>query len=132
MSEGGRYLLDTHVFIWLASDESQVGQDLRDRISDPSADLFLSVASIWEMAIKRSLGKLSLEMPLGEFVSSQLRLLATEPIDIRPRHALMVEALPFHHRDPFDRLLIVQAMAENLEIISRDSRFDAYGIRRIW
>lgn len=126
-----RYLLDTHVFVWLATDDSQLTPVARAILGDSGQDCFLSAASIWEMAIKSSLGKLSLATSLERIVRGGvergLRLL-----DVTCDHAYLVERLPFHHRDPFDRILVAQAMQEGMGLISRDQRLDAYTVARIW
>jgi PIN domain nuclease of toxin-antitoxin system len=90
------------------------------------------MASIWEMAIKVSLGKLQTSQPFELFLPSQLITNNFSVLDIAISHALRVASLPFHHRDPFDRLLIAQSLVENWPIIGTDSQFDAYGVTRIW
>lgn len=133
MSTGnGRYLLDTHTFLWMSGEPTQLGRVARERIEAPATELFLSVASIWEMAIKASLGRLELGAALPTFLEEQLAATRTNLLDICSEHALRVETLPWHHRDPFDRLLIAQAQFEGLPLLSRDASFDAYPIRRVW
>jgi PIN domain nuclease of toxin-antitoxin system len=133
MSTGdGRYLLDTHTFLWMTSAPERLGEAARERILTPTAELYLSVASVWEMAIKKSLGKLELPAPLPAFLEEQLAAARTSLLAIRSEHALRVESLPWHHRDPFDRLLSAQAALEELTILSRDPAFDAYSVARIW
>lgn len=128
----GRYLLDTHTFVWMASAPERLGPAARERIEAPAADLFLSVASVWEMAIKRSLGKLELPSALPTFLEEQLAATRTRVLDVRTEHVLRVENLPWHHRDPFDRLLVAQAQFEGLDLLSRDTVFDRYSIGRLW
>lgn len=99
---------------------------------ESEADLLLSIASIWEMAIKISIGKLSLPSPFDEFISDQLSRNSIELLPIQLAHLGLVSALPFHHRDPFDRLLIAQAITERYPIVSIDDKFDAYSVRRLW
>lgn len=127
-----RYLLDTHTFVWMASAPERLGTEARERIETPASELFLSVASVWEIAIKSSLGKLELPVALPAFLEEQLASTRTTILDVRAEHAVRVEDLPWHHRDPFDRLLVAQARFETLSLLSRDSTFDAYGIERIW
>ena len=127
-----RFLLDTHAFIWMASAPGRLGAAARERIESPASELLLSVASVWEMAIKSSLGKLELPAPLQEFLEEQVATTRTRVLAIRHEHALRVEKLPWHHRDPFDRLLVAQARYEALPILSRDPSFDAYSVERIW
>lgn len=128
----GRYLLDTHTFVWMAASPERLGTGARERIEAPAAELHLSVASVWEMAIKASLGKLKLPDRLPAFLEEQLAATRTSLLPIRSEHALRVETLPWHHRDPFDRLLVAQAAFEDLTLLSRDAAFDAYGQARVW
>ena len=127
-----RYLLDTHTFIWLAVDDPRLSDPARACAAESENQLLLSVASVWEMAIKKSLGRLELAVSLPEFLKDQLAALVTQLLDIRSEHALLVEGLPFHHRDPFDRLLVAQAIRENLIVIGADRSFDKYAVRRLW
>jgi len=127
-----RLLLDTHVFLWWVEGAADLSRKATRAIADPRNECFVSVASCWEMAIKLSLGKLRLDAPLEQFVpeqmaANQFRLL---PIDFR--HATGVAGLPFHHRDPFDRLLIAQASSESMSIVSADRAFRRYGVRQVW
>ena len=132
MSEPGGVLLDTHAFVWLATDQPKLSARARSTALNTANTLHLSVASVWEMAIKKSLGRFELKMPLGEFVRGQLVDLDANLVDVRLQHALIVEDLPLHHRDPFDRLLIAQAIQENFAVLSADASLDAYGVKRIW
>lgn len=127
-----RYLLDTHTFVWMTSAPERLGEAARERIDSPASELHLSVASVWEMAIKSSLGKLELPAALPAFLEEQIASTRTRLLEIRAEHAVRVESLPWHHRDPFDRLLIAQARFESLPLLSRDSAFDAYPVERIW
>lgn len=126
------FLLDTHTFLWFIGDNSELSQRAKSTIENREHEIFLSTASIWEMAIKVSLGKLVLPTPFPDFILSQISLNDFRSIDISVAHLGIVASLPFHHRDPFDRLLIAQAHVENQTIISRDTMFDLYSIRRIW
>ncbi|MDD5309123.1 MAG: type II toxin-antitoxin system VapC family toxin [Deltaproteobacteria bacterium] len=127
-----RVLLDTHAFLWTAADAPELGREARRCWLDPATCPLLSVASVWEMAIKAGLGKLRLDMPLDELVAQGIegQGIALLPIDLS--HALAVRTLPLHHRDPFDRLLAAQALAEKVPILSADDTFDRYGVKRIW
>ena len=127
-----RLLLDTHTFLWMTGDPDRLGAAARERIEARENDLRLSVASVWEMAIKSSLGKLKLPASLAGFLEEQLAATRTMLLEIRAEHAVRVESLPWHHRDPFDRLLVAQAQFEKLPILASDSDFDAYGVDRIW
>lgn len=127
-----KYLLDTHTFLWMAADSSKPGSNALTAILDTSTELLLSVASVWEMAIKVSLGKLQLPQPIESFVLSQLKSKDIMLLQIQLQHLAVVTSLPFHHRDPFDRLIAAQAMVEQLPIISTDAAFDAYAVKRFW
>jgi len=127
-----RVLLDTHTFLWFNSGAATLSARARRAIEDPRNEPLLSVACIWEIAIKKSLRKLELDVDLAELVQQGAIDSGIALLDVGARHALAVEALPFHHRDPFDRLLIAQALIEDVAIVTRDPEFDAYGVSRIW
>ncbi len=126
-----RLLLDTHAFLWFIDDDPRLSAKAKSLI-ESDADLLLSAASLWEIAIKVSLGKLTLAQPFASFLPEQLTKNAVEILPISLAHLGAVAALPFHHRDPFDRLLIAQAMVEQTAIVSADASFDAYSARRLW
>jgi PIN domain nuclease of toxin-antitoxin system len=127
-----RLLLDTHVFLWWVNDAPDLTAAARLAISDPDNECYLSLASCWEIAIKSSLGKLKLARPFERFVSEQLRANNFTLLNIELRHTARVEKLPFHHRDPFDRLLIAQAITEKLIIVAADRAFSDYGVKLLW
>ena len=127
-----RLLLDTHAFLWWVDDAPALSRKARTAIADPGNDCLLSLASCWEMAIKLSLGKLRLPGAIERFVPEQLAANAIRQLTIDFRHAARVAALPFHHRDPFDRLLAAQALEERCPIVSADPIFRRYGVKRIW
>jgi PIN domain nuclease of toxin-antitoxin system len=127
-----RLLLDTHALLWFASGDPALTRAARRRIEDPRNDRVWSTASVWEMAIKVGIGKLHLGMPVAEFVERVTIDDGVTLLDIRRDHVVGVADLPGHHRDPFDRLLIVQALRDDLAIVTRDEVFEAYGVRRIW
>ncbi len=127
-----RLMLDTHTFLWYITDSPQVSDKAREHIDDEQNQILLSAASVWEMAIKHSQGKLCLTMPFDVFVLLQLRMNDFRQLDIQRRHIDAVATLPFHHRDPFDRLLIAQAMVERISVLSANSALDAYPIQRVW
>jgi PIN domain nuclease of toxin-antitoxin system len=114
----------------------QITSLARHQIEAPSNQVFVSIVTLWEIAIKTSLGKLTLAQPIDILLPHQLDLNGFHILSIEPEHTFQVARLPFHHRDPFDRLLIAQAMVDHMEIVSRDSLFDAYlferGLHRIW
>jgi PIN domain nuclease of toxin-antitoxin system len=127
-----RYLLDTCTFLWLATDSDQLTKTVRRRAADERNELFLSLASAWEIAIKASLGKLTIHTHLSAFLEAQIEQLQVSLLDLRIAHVVIVRELSFHHRDPFDRLLIAQALHEGMPILGPDPRFDDYGVERIW
>ncbi|MCW5851760.1 MAG: type II toxin-antitoxin system VapC family toxin [Anaerolineae bacterium] len=127
-----KFLLDTHSFIWFVEGNPALSENARQLIEEPTNEAFLSLASVWEMAIKVSLGKLHLSQPFDLFIPNQVLLNDITLLDITVSHTLLVATLPFHHRDPFDRLLIAQSLVESWSIISADSVFDAYGVNRLW
>ena len=122
-----RALLDTHVWLWSTGASDRLGARTRTLIEDPANDLWLSVASAWEIAIKARRG-LELGIPVDEYVRSRLRLGRIRQLDIRLDHVLAVANLPEHHRDPFDRLLIAQAQAENLVLVTADPQMGRYDV----
>jgi len=128
-----RVLLDTHTFIWYIEGHPSLSVAARQAIENPLAEKWVSVASAWEMHIKAGLGRLPVEDPLDEFIPHQLELNGFRLLAIDLQHLHPISKLPPHHNDPFDRLLIAQALVENIPIISRDKNFDAYeGLTRIW
>ena len=124
-------LLDTHVFLWFVAGDQRLSANARQALEAADAELFLSAASIWEMAIKSSLGRLTLPLPLDEYIAEKL-IQGVRVLPVDWTHAAAVEKMPFHHRDPFDRLLIAQATAENLPLVSADPEFRAYKVKLIW
>jgi len=127
-----RLLLDTHAFLWMTLDDSQLSQTGRELLSDTGNTLLLSAASYWEIAIKISLGKYSLTEPLDDFVKREVIANRLTILPISPEHAAVVAHLEFHHKDPFDRLLAAQAQVEGVAIVSKDEIFDRYGVNRLW
>lgn len=125
-------LLDTHTFLWFINDDGLLSITARQAIEDPANTILLSAASLWEMAIKVSTGKLIVPSPFAAFMEDQLNQNDIGLLAIKATHTELVATLPFHHRDPFDRLLIAQALTENLTVAGKDDAFDAYGVRRLW
>ena len=125
-------LLDTHTFLWFIAGSSNLSKKARTLIEDADNQIFLSSASLWEIAIKISLGKLKLVDSFETFIPQQLEVNGIEMLNIAIGHTAVVAQLPFHHRDPFDRLLIAQAVAEEMPIVSGDEEFDKYEITRLW
>ncbi len=127
-----KILLDTHTFLWLANDSPELSKKARSVFLDPDCEFFLSLASAWEIAIKSNLDKLSLPNPIEKFIPIQLQENNITQLDVTFRHIVKIATLPLHHRDPFDRLIIAQAMEEQLPIMSSDKIFDKYPIKRLW
>jgi PIN domain nuclease of toxin-antitoxin system len=125
-----RQLLDTHSFIWFVTGSPRITPEVRLQIENN--DNLLSIASVWEIAIKSSLGKLDVGLPIEVLVEQQIIGNAIELLAITTNHLAVVATLPLHHRDPFDRLLIAQAMVENMPIIGVDKIFDEYAVQRLW
>ena len=125
-------LLDTHVFLWFISGDSKLSDKAKEKIESPKNLKLVSVVSLWEIGIKMSLGRLTLERPFEEFIPRQMEINGFELLHLQIRHVAKITSLPFHHRDPFDRMLIGQCMSDGLPIVSSDSAFDNYPINRIW
>lgn len=126
-----RILLDTHTLIWFFAGDSKISSVARILIEDEDNNKLVSIASIWEMAIKESRGHLNLSLPFQDYIET-LSLEDFNVLNINLDHLNAIVAMPFHHKDPFDRLLIAQSMVEGIPILSKDSAFDAYSINRIW
>jgi len=127
-----KLLLDTHAFIWWDSEPDRLPSLVREHCLDRGNMVLLSVASVWEIQIKRQLGKLKLRMPLPEVVKGQQETNGLLILPITLVHVLELDSLPAHHKDPFDRLLIAQARAENAILVSGDSIFASYGVSLLW
>lgn len=122
-----RLLLDTHAFLWWLLDHPNLGAEARSFIGDPSSMIHVSAASIWEIAIKAGLGRLEVKVDLPE-LADEIEQNQFLELPVTARHAVSVSALPVHHTDPFDRLLIAQAKLEDLVIVTRDRIFAEYGL----
>ena len=125
-------LLDTHAFLWFVWDDPLLSPAAKKLIEDPANHKFVSVASCWEIAIKVGLKKLDLGEPATTFLPRELATSHFRLLGIELVHATFVEALPTHHKDPFDRLLAAQALVEGIPLISADTIFDQYGVHRFW
>ena len=129
------YLLDTHTFIWFVEADRRLSRTSLRLIQDPENQIFLSVASVWEMAIKISVGKLRMPLPYRQFVESEIEKNEFILLGISTEHAEAIAHLDYPasgHRDPFDRLLVAQSLCEDLPIISRDNCFRHYHVEKIW
>jgi len=127
-----RVLLDTQAFLWWVAADPRLPRKSRDVIRAPANDCLLSMASVWEMAIKSAIGKLRLDRPVRPFVRHHVSVNEFELLDIGLAHLGKLGDLPFHHRDPFDRLIAAQALVEDLALVSSDRTFARYGLRRIF
>ena len=127
-----RLLLDTHAFLWFIMGDSKLSTTARNAIEDPGNEKLVSAGSIWEIAIKVSLGKLILAEPFPILIPRELSGNGFPILPLSLAQAARISTMPFHHRDPFDRLLIAQAQQETLVIVSSDAYFDLYGIKRLW
>lgn len=125
-------LLDTHSFLWFIAGSEELTVKARKLIENENNLILLSSASLWEIAIKVGLGKLTLSEPFETLIPEQLSMNGFQILDINVSHSAKIIDLPFHHRDPFDRLLIAQALTEEIPIISSDEIFDKYGVTRLW
>lgn len=125
-------LMDTHTFIWSSIIPQKLSTTAKKLIIDQNHNLFLSFASIWEMQIKLQLGKLRFDVPLSELLTIQQQVNQIQLLSIDLKHIWALERLPPHHRDPFNRMLIAQAMATKMPILSIDDAFDSYLIERLW
>lgn len=119
------YLLDTHIFLWWLNDDSRLPNAARDVISHGSNTVYLSSVSVAEMAIKSSNGKLQMPVSIAEATNNE----EFEPLPFTAKHAVALETLPWHHRDPFDRMLIAQAQIDNLTFITVDVRCRQYEVK---
>ncbi|MGA2177611.1 MAG: type II toxin-antitoxin system VapC family toxin [Verrucomicrobiota bacterium] len=127
-----RLLLDTHAFIWADSLPEKLSPAAKMACEDPANELILSVASVWEMQLKITLGKLALRKPLRSMIADWTEQNAVVILPVRLEHIFHLETLSARHKDPFDRLLIAQALAESLTIVSHDRAFPQYNIPVIW
>lgn len=127
-----RVLIDTHVFIWWTSAQMKLSPYVYNLLTDVNTEAILSIASIWEMQIKLSLGKLTFKTALPELVEDEVKRNQIKLLPINLTHIYALSHLPNHHRDPFDRLLIAQAINEKLAIVSIDEKFNGYEVKRLW
>ena len=127
-----RYLLDTHTLLWSQDDTGKLSAVARTALTDPAHERLLSAATIWEIGIKVALGKLRLSKPFRVWVQTAITDLVLTELPIAIEHVERQMGLPFHHRDPFDRLLAAQSLSEAIPLISSDTVFDVYGAERLW
>jgi PIN domain nuclease of toxin-antitoxin system len=127
-----RTLLDTHALIWYVDQDHLLSPTAHAAITDPNNELLLSAATVWEIAIKVGLGKLTLSLPYRQWMNKAIGDLGLTLLSITVEYADVQTALPYHHGDPFDRLIIAQALMEGISIVSADAVFDLYGVNRTW
>ena len=127
-----RYLLDTHTLLWSQDDTGKLSAAATTALTDPAHERLLSVASVWEIGIKVALGKLRLSKPFRVWVQTAIADLVLTELPITLDYVERQMGLPFHHRDPFDRLIAAQSLSEAMPLISSDTIFDAYGVQRVW
>ena len=127
-----KLLVDAHALIWAVDEPSRLGSRATAGLLDPTNELLFSAGSVWELAIKFSLGKLNLSLPYRRWMEAAVSDLGLKLLPIAVEHADLQTRLPRHHRDPFDRLLIAQALAESVPLVSADAVFDQYGVSRVW
>jgi len=126
-----KILLDTHTFLWFLGGNSELSKQARVLIENPKYEKYISIASFWEIAIKTSLGKLTLDVPFAELKTEVVKN-NFQILPITFEDTLQLSMLPFHHRDPFDRIIISQAKENNLMIVSCDSNFNSYNVNLLW
>jgi PIN domain nuclease of toxin-antitoxin system len=127
-----RLLLDTHAWLWFVLGNASLSAPARELIEDANNQKLISPASYWEVAIKVALGKFSLPIRYDDFIQHAIADQNFGILHILPAHTSLLSAMPAHHRDPFDRLLVSQALVEKLSLISNDVALDAYGVHRLW
>jgi PIN domain nuclease of toxin-antitoxin system len=127
-----RLLVDTHPLLWSVDNPSKLTVSAKIAMQDPSNERLLSAATVWELAIKLGQGKITLSMPYKQLMEKAIADLALDVLPITVDYADRQSTLPPHHKDPFDRLMIAQALVDGISIVSADTAFDAYGVTRIW
>jgi PIN domain nuclease of toxin-antitoxin system len=127
-----KLLLDTHTVLWFYLADPQLSAAASAAIIDPANEKWVSPASYWEVAIKISTGKYALAQPYEDFWRNAIDGNGFQILHVLPRHTSLLTTLPYHHRDPFDRLIIAQTLAEGMSLVSADSIVDAYGVQRVW
>jgi PIN domain nuclease of toxin-antitoxin system len=127
-----KLLLDTHTFLWFIAGDTQLDSYARQLIEEPGNERYLSAASVWEITIKSSLGRLTVPMPPSTLIREQVWANAIDLLAIAPEHFDVLHTLPYHHKDPFDRLLIAQAMQEEMLLVTKDPAFADYNVQVAW
>lgn len=127
-----RVLIDTHTFLWWNTEDPLLSLHAREIIANGHNEIFLSVASVWEISIKTAKGRLILPAPPADYISSRMRLYRFSPLPVAFSHAVHIFELPPYHQDPFDRLLIAQSMLESLPLVTKDEDIKKYAVETIW
>jgi PIN domain nuclease of toxin-antitoxin system len=127
-----KLLLDTHAFLWFIEGNQNLSLTAKNAIESPTNQRYLSIASLWEIAIKVSIGKLEIGMTLTELVKREVYGNAIDLLEIQSQHLDTLAALPFHHKDPFDRLILSQGLTEKIPIVTKDGLFANYPVTLIW
>ncbi len=127
-----KLLLDTHAFLWFVTNDSQLSSTAFTLIGNVNNEVFLSPASYWEVAIKVSIGKYPLTVPFETFFTTALASTGIKILSVEIRHAAVLSTMPMHHKDPFDRMIIAQALSESFPVVSVDAALDPYGVTRLW
>jgi len=127
-----KLLLDTHAFLWFIEGSDELSKEAKRQIEDSENVRFLSMASLWEMAIKVSIGKLEVPLPFTRLVREHVEGNAIKHLPVKAEHLDAQRALPFHHHGPLDRLMIAQAQVEDLSVVSKDEAFEKYDIDLLW
>jgi PIN domain nuclease of toxin-antitoxin system len=125
-----KVLIDTHVFLWGLTQQSRLSEKIRALL--PVSDVWISVASVWEIVTKVQIGKLSLPDPVGPYIRAQFAANGVSVLPILLDHVLRIQSMQLHHRDPFDRILIAQSLEESLPIVTSDPQFEKYPVELIW
>jgi PIN domain nuclease of toxin-antitoxin system len=126
-----KILLDTHAFLWFFGGDRRMSRKARTVLTDPANEPFISVASVWEMAVKASLGRLQLPLSVGDYVAEKARR-GFHVLPLELSHAARVQTLPFIHQDPFDRMIVAQALVEDMPLVSADMYVRQYPVTVLW
>lgn len=127
-----KLLLDTCTFLWIISDDSALSEEARSVFSDPANEVYLSAVSVWEIAVKHALKRLPLPEAPDRFIPAQRTRHAIQPLPLEEEAVLQLSRLPEHHRDPFDRMLVCQAIAHGLVVLTPDEAIRQYPVRTVW
>ena len=127
-----KIVLDTHIFLWLITDNDRLSDKSKQAFINSDNELFFSIASYWEICIKISIGKLKLSKNWDKIIKDELMVNSVKLLPISTEHCFQITQLPFHHRDPFDRIIISQAIIEQMHIMTIDSYFSQYEVNIVW